>query len=159
MSKWYRKFKKSFKYGNKGFTLIELLIVIAILGILAAVGIPQLVKFIGNSKIAAANAELGLVKTAIGAAMTDGQTGAVAVTGTLTPTADVKVVTGVAGPPVINAVWVGAYIQGSTGATGSGATLTGATAIPLTGSYPINSDGTIGAATYPGVTFSGGKFQ
>ncbi len=59
--------------GEKGFTLIELLIVVAILGVLAAVVIPNVGRFIGSGREEAAATELSTIQTAVSAMMVDNQ--------------------------------------------------------------------------------------
>jgi len=61
------------KRGEKGFTLIELLIVVAILGVLAAVVIPNVGRFIGAGEEEASDTEFSNVQTAVIAMMTDNE--------------------------------------------------------------------------------------
>ena len=57
--------------GQKGFTLIELLIVVAILGILAAVVVPNVGRFLGSGKTESADTEYQNILTATQSMMTD----------------------------------------------------------------------------------------
>ena len=61
------------KRGEKGFTLIELLIVVAILGVLAAVVIPNVGRFIGRGEAEAKDTEFANIQAAVQAMMTDNE--------------------------------------------------------------------------------------
>ncbi|WP_138437263.1 pilin [Marinobacter shengliensis] len=59
-------------HGQKGFTLIELMIVVAIIGILAAVAIPQYQNYIAKSQVSRVMSEVASLRTAVETCMLNG---------------------------------------------------------------------------------------
>jgi len=60
-------------HGQKGFTLIELMIVVAIIGILAAIAIPQYQTYTAKSQVSRVMGEVGALRTAVESCLMEGK--------------------------------------------------------------------------------------
>ena len=107
---------------QKGFTLIELMIVIAIIGILAAIAIPQYQNYITRSQASRVMGETSQIKTAVETCILDGRTAAIIHNGTPAATAIATT-----------------CVTGATQSNLLGASTTAATGFPT---VTINDDGT-----------------
>lgn len=110
---------------QKGFTLIELMIVVAIIGILAAIAIPQYQNYVTKSRWSANLSSISSLKTAIGLCMQEN-----AGDGTLCDDAAALGLTSLPQPQYATAALT---LTGSAPATASGTTTPGKVRIAFTG--------------------------
>jgi type IV pilus assembly protein PilA len=124
---------KIVKKAQAGFTLIELMIVVAIIGILAAVAIPAYQDYVAKSKFAAGLAEVSAGKTGVDTLMND------------KPGATAAEVLAAAGIPATTATCGNAAVDAVDGATSLTCTINSGPAAVKDKTIKLTRTGTTGA--------------
>lgn len=106
---------------KKGFTLVELIVVIAIIGVLAAILVPTMLGYVTSSRVTSVNSTAASVKNYVGTFLTNADTAGYGMkqANTVIDTLDITVTNGTW---ACTAATAGNYKTGSTITWGAGAT-------------------------------------
>jgi len=120
---------------HRAFTLIEVLVVISIIGALAGIVVPNVIKYNKSAQLPAAAVELHNVQTAVTSALADQKIHSITVDGSGTFAFDVGNDVTVANADAGTSTTVGAFLMGGNEA--------------LHGSYSITGQGIVTQTAFP----------